>query len=54
MLEKTARNGEKAKFPFYLTAKNGLQAETFSSGSGVDAANGSNRCSRARSWLRMP
>jgi hypothetical protein len=54
MLEKTARNAEKAKFLFYFTAKIGLQAETFISVPGVDTSNGSNRCSRAGSWPRMP
>jgi hypothetical protein len=44
MLEKPARNGAKAKFIFDLATKKNLRAETLTPISGVDSANGSNRC----------
>jgi hypothetical protein len=54
MLEKPARNGAKAKFIFDFATKKNLRAETLIPISGVDSANGSNRCRQTGSRGRMP
>jgi hypothetical protein len=54
MLEKPAQNGEKAKFIFDFATEKNFQAETLIPISGVDTANGSNRCRQTGSRGRTP